>query len=166
MEPRYRTILPVVGILLVLIVALFAFFITRRIRNTNTAKVSPSATAVSVDSSDLIVPKSTGNTSTTARPTVRPINRQPQTGPEDEQYVMQTTTLDEQGFREAKVTVVAGTKLIWLNMGATPQTITINGLSSGSIAAGQTFSYVFDGSNKQVTVKAIGHSSTQTITVQ
>lgn len=180
MEPRYRTILPIVGILFVIIVALIAFFIARRVRNASVAEGTPEPTSSAVS---LVLPSGSGAGSPAGSRTPSPTNRgsslvnpqpsgitrQPQTGPEDETTQVFSVAFDDQGFRQSTVTVTSGTKLHWYNLGGNTQAIEVEGLSSGPIANGATFSYVF-ATPKTYTIQLKNSSSStsqsQAITVQ
>ena len=161
MEPRYRTILPVLAVVFVIALALVAFFITRKIRTAVTNGSSPSPSAVA---SDLLMPGASGTIrpGSTQRPGVR---QQPVTGPEDQTPVDYTTTIDDQGFHDATVTISAGMKLAWINKGTKAQTLEINGLSSGLIQPNQSFEYQFD-SQRTVTITMPLQHVNQTVIVQ
>lgn len=180
MEPRYRTILPIVGILFVIIVALIAFFIARRVRNAATTENTPEPTASAVS---LLLPSGSGSptpagtrmpgatsqSSSLINPQPSGITRQPRTGPEDETTQIFSVAFDDQGFRQPTITITSGTKLNWYNLGNGTQAIEVEGLSSGPIANGAIFSYVF-AAPKTYTVKLTGSlsspSQSQAITVQ
>lgn len=160
MESRARTILPIVAILLVLLIALTAFFITRRIRNAATQSQSPQVSGTGVD---LVIPSLnptvTGSTGT-PRPTLGAIRRQPVTGPDDEITNEFSVAFDNTGFRESQTTVTKGTKVTWINLGSTAQTLSFDNISTGSIEPGKTFSYLFSEAQKYTVTTGAGHTHT------
>lgn len=142
MESRARTILPIIAIILVILIAITAFFVTRRIRNT--ARIANNPTASAVSSNNLLVPSTVpnANISASARPTVGAVTRQPVTGPEDDVKNTYTTTIDDAGFRESTIKVPVNTNVVWLNLGTKPQEISLNGIASPQIQPNQSFSHV------------------------
>lgn len=166
MESRARIVLPIIGILLVVIIALLAFFITRRIRNTVRTLPTPAATA---SSDNLILPPPSGSTkpglTATPRATFGTLNRQPVTGIKDEQATVMTTAFDDTGFRTSVIVIAAGTKLNWLNLGSASHQLTIDGLPSGDVAPNALFGYIFDKAGKH-TIRFAGSGQTQLVNVQ
>jgi len=175
MESRYRTILPIVGIVLIVIIALVAFFITRKVSNsTLTAEASPTVTPMASNASQNLlftqtsVPSASGaktalrtNTSTG----LSSIRTQPVTGVISTPLATYTTSITNSGFTDPRISIQKGVSVPWINNATTPQTMAIDGLSAGTFGVGQQFSYLFDLS-KQYTITLSGTSTSQTITVQ
>lgn len=179
MEPRYRTILPIVGILFVIIVALIAFFIARRVRSTATQE-SPSPTA---SSASLILPSASPAASGQTNAPVQgrsslvgpsgstkpmsSIKAAPRTGPEDTSTF--SVAFDDNGFRQQAVTVSSGTTIIWYNLGAKAQAIAIDGLSPQTVKQGTTLTYTFTNRSSATVSLSTDNQPTgspQTITVK
>lgn len=171
MEPRYRTILPIVGILFVIIVALIAFFIARRVRNAATGGTpSPTVTATSLvlpsPSPSTVVGPTRGQGGSLLVPTGSPVARtMPRTGPEDETNNQYAFAFDDVGIRQDHASATVGTMVTWYNLGLAEQSLTVEGLSSGPIKPGASFSYQF-AIPKNYTIQLSHPSQPQTIVVQ
>lgn len=164
MEPRYRIVLPIVGVAVVIIIALLAFFVTRRLGG---VRIFSRATPTPIASSrNLLSPTS----SPTPRPTtraggVRSLTEIPRTGVQEATTVVYTVAIDDTGFRDTNVSVAANTKVVWLNLGTSDHSLVITGLPSGTINPGASFSYVFATKNVYTIVDPTT-SAQATITVQ
>ncbi len=166
MESRLRTVLPVVGILLVIIIALVAFFITRRVSNSSSDQANQNTP--SDTSRDLILPSTSASplASATAKPnTLQTVRTIPRTGIVTNPVSSYQTVITDSGFADAKISVTRGIAVTWKNTGSKPQSLMIEGLSSGPIQPGQQFSYLFDTTNNY-TITANPSSTSEVISVQ